>query len=149
MNQAFFQTSAKSSYGLLALLDLALRYGQGPVPSADIAARQGAPEAYLDQIMAILRRAGLVTSTRGAQGGHALAAPPGAITTAQVVMALEGSVTAAPGQGKATGDPSAARTVARVWQEAESAAESVLASITLADLVAIYLTQGQGGAYQI
>ena len=149
MNQAFFQTSAKTNYGLLALLDLALRYGQGPVPSADIAARQGAPEAYLDQIMAILRRAGLVTSTRGTQGGHALAALPAAITTAQVVMTLEGSITTAPGQGKAAGDPSAARTVAQVWQEAESAAESVLAAITLADLVARYRAQGQGGAYQI
>ncbi|MDP3046209.1 MAG: Rrf2 family transcriptional regulator [Chloroflexota bacterium] len=149
MNRAFFQTSAKTNYGLLALLDLALRYGQGPVPSADIAARQGAPEAYLDQIMAILRRARLVISTRGTQGGHALAAPPASITAAQVVMALEGSITAAPGEGKAAGDPSAARTVAQVWQEAESAAESVLAAITLADLVARYRAQGQGGAYQI
>lgn len=149
MNQAFFQTSAKTNYGLLALLDLALHYGEGPVPSADIAARQGAPEAYLDQIMAILRRARLVISTRGTQGGHALAAPPAAITAAHVVMALEGSITAAPGEGKAAGDPSAARTVAQVWQEAESAAESVLAAITLADLVARYHAQGQGGAYQI
>ncbi len=149
MNQAFFQTSAKTNYGLLALLDLALRYGQGPIPSADIAARQGAPEAYLDQIMAILRRAGLVTSTRGTQGGHALAAPPASITTAQVVLALEGSITATPSEGKAAGDPSAARAVAQVWQEAESAAEGVLGAITLADLVSRYRAHDQGGVYQI
>jgi len=149
MSEAFLKSSARSEYGLLALLDLALHYGQGPVPTSDIAARQGAPEAYLDQIMALLRRAGLVVSMRGPQGGHALARPPAQITVAQVLVALEGSVPGRAGEEKPAGDPLAGRLVALVWREAQVAAESALAAITLADLVARYRSQERGGAYQI
>src|SRR5919201_1600088 len=82
--------SMRSDYGARAMIDLALRYGEGPVQSADIAARQGIPEAYLEQLLTALRKAGLVRSTRGPHGGHELARPPAEIRFAEVIAALEG-----------------------------------------------------------
>lgn len=82
----------KGDYGLRAMVDLAAHYGQGPVPSADIAARQQVPEHFLDQVLITLRRAGLLKSLRGPQGGHMLARPPTLISMGEVVTALEGSI---------------------------------------------------------
>ena len=74
------KVSSRAEYGMRALVDLALHYGEGYVQSHDIAARQGLPESYLNQIMTTLRRAGLVTSKRGPAGGHTLSRSPDAIT---------------------------------------------------------------------
>src|SRR3954463_14486856 len=82
--------SSKGEYGLRALLDLAQRYGEGPVQSHDIQERQGIDENYLNQILISLRKAGLIESVRGPQGGHRLARPPAQITLLEVVVALEG-----------------------------------------------------------
>src|SRR4051812_50020579 len=68
--------SMRSDYGGRALLYLAERYGQGPVQSAEIAARQNIPETYLEQLLVVLRRAGLVRSLRGPAGGDKLGRPP-------------------------------------------------------------------------
>ncbi|HEY6103691.1 MAG TPA: Rrf2 family transcriptional regulator, partial [bacterium] len=73
------KVSTRAEYGLRALIDLATHYGEGPVQSREIAARQGLPEPYLNQLMTSLRRAGLVSSKRGPAGGHSLAKPPEAI----------------------------------------------------------------------
>jgi len=83
--------SMRTDYGVRAVVELAQHYGKGPVQSKDIALRQGIPEAYLDQLLAVLRKAGLVYSTRGPQGGHVLARPPAEMTLGQVVAALEGT----------------------------------------------------------
>ncbi|MBV9690310.1 MAG: Rrf2 family transcriptional regulator [Ktedonobacteraceae bacterium] len=82
----------KGDYGLRAMLDMSAYYGQGPVESADIARRQYIPEQYLDQILMVLRKEGLVKSVRGPKGGHMLAKPPSQITMGQVMSALEGYV---------------------------------------------------------
>lgn len=108
------------------------------MPSADIAARQGAPEAYLDQITALLRPAGMVVSTRGSQGGHTLATTPAHITVAQALVALEGAAPVATDEERPSGEPATVRVVSQVWQEAQAAAESLLAALTLADLAARY-----------
>ncbi len=68
--------SSRGEYGLRALLDLAQHHGQDLVTSADIASRQQIPEAYLNQLLITLRKAGLVRSVRGPKGGHELAFPP-------------------------------------------------------------------------
>ena len=65
--------STKGRYGVRAMYDLALMYGQSPQSVKCIAERQGIPEAYLEQLIAPLRKAGLVLSIRGAQGGYTLA----------------------------------------------------------------------------
>ena len=82
----------KGDYGLRAMLDLATYYGQGLIESSDIANRQYVPEQYLDQILLVLRKEGLVKSVRGPRGGHMLARSPAEITMAQVMQALEGYV---------------------------------------------------------
>ncbi|MFO7169688.1 MAG: Rrf2 family transcriptional regulator, partial [Chloroflexota bacterium] len=82
--------SSKGEYGLRAMLDLAQRYGEGPVQSRDIHLRQGVDENYLNQILILLRRAGLIESVRGPQGGHRLARPPTQISVLEALIALEG-----------------------------------------------------------
>lgn len=68
--------STRARYGLKAMVDLAERYGGGMVSTSALAALQGISDAYLEQLIAALRRAGLVVSVRGAQGGYALSRPP-------------------------------------------------------------------------
>ncbi len=83
------RVTMKSDYGLRAMIDLATHYGEGPVPSGDIAGRQCVPEHFLDQLLVTLRRAGLLKSLRGPQGGHMLARPPAQISMSEVIRALE------------------------------------------------------------
>src|ERR1044071_10275970 len=82
--------SSKGEYGLRALFDLAQHYGEGPVQSRDIHERQDIDENYLNQILISLRKAGLIESVRGPQGGHRLARPPAQITLLEVVTAVQG-----------------------------------------------------------
>jgi Rrf2 family cysteine metabolism transcriptional repressor len=82
--------STKGEYGLLAMIDLALYSSEGPVQSQQIAERQHIPKQYLDQLMLTLKKAGLVESSRGRQGGYVLARPARNITILEIVTALEG-----------------------------------------------------------
>jgi Rrf2 family cysteine metabolism transcriptional repressor len=82
--------STKGRYGLEALVALALHQGEGPVSLKSISERCGLSEAYILQIFLVLRRAGIVTSTRGAQGGYMLSREPLQITAGEVLVALEG-----------------------------------------------------------
>ena len=84
--------STKSEYGVRVMVELARRGGAEPVALAEIAEHEGLPLAYLEHLVARLRRAGLVESRRGAHGGYLLAREPDQITMAEVVEALEGQV---------------------------------------------------------
>jgi len=92
--------STKAEYGVRVMVELARRSGgEGgsgvgavPVPLAEIAANDGLPLAYLEHLVARLRKAGLVDSRRGSRGGYLLARPAAQITMAEVVEALEGSI---------------------------------------------------------
>lgn len=84
--------STKGEYGLLAVMDLALHALEAPVQSAQIAERQNIPKPYLDQLLLFLKKAGLVESSRGRQGGYQLARSASHINLLQVVRALEGSI---------------------------------------------------------
>ena len=84
--------STKGEYGLLAVVDLALHSLDAPVQSARIAERQNIPKQYLDQLLLFLKKAGLIESSRGRQGGYQLARSASHINLLQVVRALEGSV---------------------------------------------------------
>ena len=86
----------KGDYGVRALIDLAMYGGDGPVQRAEIARRQHVPEAYLDHLLAQLRRAGFIRSTRGPSGGHELARPAEEINLLQVLETLEGSLAPLP-----------------------------------------------------
>jgi Rrf2 family transcriptional regulator, cysteine metabolism repressor len=84
--------STKAEYGVRVMVELARRDGGEPVPLAEIAAHDGLPLAYLEHLVARLRKAALVDSRRGSRGGYMLARPAGEITMAEVVEALEGSI---------------------------------------------------------
>lgn len=84
--------STKGRYGLKAMYDLALHYGNEPISLKNIAQRQGISEYYLEQLMAILKKAGLVRSIRGAYGGYLLSRKPSEITVGDVLRALEGPI---------------------------------------------------------
>jgi len=84
------KVSSRGEYGIKAMLELARCYGQGYVRSGEIAAVRDVPEKYLCQLLISLRKAGLVKSRRGPQGGHMLARPPGQISLEEAFVALEG-----------------------------------------------------------
>jgi Rrf2 family cysteine metabolism transcriptional repressor len=83
--------SSRARYGLRAMLELALNYNpEETMPLVQIAEKQGISEGYLEQMMTLLRRGGLVRSVRGAQGGYRLNREPGKITVGEIVRCLEG-----------------------------------------------------------
>ena len=131
--------TAKSEYGLLAMIDLACRVDRGPVSAREISDRQGIPAKYLEQLFVGLRKAGLVGAVRGAHGGFALERPATEITVLDVVEALEGSLrpTVCDGDRAAACGRGDACAAAGVWDRATSAARDVLDSTTLASLARV------------
>lgn len=83
--------STKGTYGLRAVVELAARYGEGPVSLSAVAAEQGISEAYLEQLMRSLKAAGIVFTARGKTGGYQLKREPQSISVREVLEALEGS----------------------------------------------------------
>ena len=84
--------STKGRYGLRAIIDLARYSETEPVSISSIAARQEISERYLEQLVALMKKAGLVKSIRGASGGYVLARPAAEISVGDVLRALEGSL---------------------------------------------------------
>ena len=83
--------STKGTYGLRAVVELATRYGEGPVSLSAVATEQGISEAYLEQLMRSLKKAGIVRTARGKSGGYLLTREPVKISVLEVLRALEGS----------------------------------------------------------
>ena len=130
---------SKGDYGLRALIDLAERYDSGEiVQTKDIAERQVIPRDYLALIMVDLRRAGLVTSVRGAAGGYRLARDPKEITMGEALGRLEGTFTlldCATDLGFDQCSLSLRCRMRNVWIEANRAVMEVLNSTTIGSLV--------------
>ena len=84
--------STRSEYGVRVMIELGRRHGGGPVSLTEVAEKEQLPLSYLEQLIVRLRKAELVTSTRGAHGGYELVRTPEAITMAEVVQALEGTL---------------------------------------------------------
>ena len=128
--------SAKSKYAVRALVELAERSASDaghPVRLCEIAARRDIPPQFLEQVFATLRRAGVLSSRRGASGGYTFARPPQSVTVLEVVEALDGVLAPA---SCTTGDCQRLDEcgVASVWAEAKAAVEHVLGSTTIAIL---------------
>jgi len=124
--------STKSEYALLALLELTSHYSTGePLQIRQIAADQSIPDRYLEQLLAILRRSGLVRSQRGAKGGYLLAREPRNISLLDVLSCVEG-LNPQPAAEPETSPSTVA--VHAVWREAQEAADSILQGYTLQDL---------------
>lgn len=82
--------STKGEYASRAMLELAARYGQGPVPIKIIALSQAIPQQFLEQILLLLKRSGYVKSKKGPDGGYYLSRPPEEITVAEVIRVMDG-----------------------------------------------------------
>lgn len=130
--------STRGRYGLRAMHDLALRYGEGPVSLNSIADRQMISLPYLEQLMAKLRKAGLTSSSRGAQGGYELTKPPEDITVGDIVRVMEGSFDPVQCLSSDFDDEDCEQledcVVRFVWKKLRDCTNRVLDSINLKDL---------------
>lgn len=128
------ELSAKSEYALLALLEMSAAYEQEePLQIRQIASRHMIPDRYLEQLMATLRRKGLVRSQRGARGGYLLAKPPWQISILDVLNCIEG-IDSKLAQKRPDNDDVSRNLIRSVWLEACDAASQILAKHTLQDL---------------
>lgn len=128
------ELSCKSEYALLALLELTAHYNSGePIQIRQIAAEQNIPDRYLEQLLATLRRSGLVRSHRGAKGGYVLAREPWKMTVLEVVNCIEG-LDHQPADASKEPKTVEGMVILEVWQEAGQAADAVLQKYTLQDL---------------
>jgi Rrf2 family cysteine metabolism transcriptional repressor len=132
--------STKGRYGVTAMYELALHYGEGPLSLKSIALKQGISEHYLEQLICTLRNTGLVKSVRGAQGGYMLAREPETITIGAIITAMEGPIAIVDCLLTEAGDKDqfcdrAGLCVTRdVWAKVCDSISGVLESITLSDL---------------
>lgn len=132
------RVSAKELYGLRAMSEFARHFGKGPLSLTEVAKTQGISQPYLEQIAIDLRRAGMLHSKRGAQGGYFLAHTPEATTAGDVIRALEGSILPVQcvAEHKCTPcsieDGCSAR---GIWEQVRDRLVETLDSITLADLL--------------
>jgi Rrf2 family transcriptional regulator, cysteine metabolism repressor len=130
------RVSAKGEYALKALLDLAVHEKGGLQPIQDIAARQGIPQRYLEQVLLQLKRAGFLDSRRGSAGGYRLGRSPDQLTVGAVLRAVEGSVggpeTGRRGGRHAHGEHAGELT--ELWREIAEAVSAVVDRVTLEDL---------------
>lgn len=132
------KVSAKGENGVRAMTILALEFRAGPVPLREIAAREGLSYQFLEQIFLPLRRAGLITSVRGAKGGYALARPPEEIKVGDVLRVLEGPIAPVEcvGEGNADACGRVAACLTRgIWERLRDRMAEVLDDITLADVI--------------
>ncbi|NER82358.1 MAG: Rrf2 family transcriptional regulator [Leptolyngbya sp. SIO1D8] len=128
------ELSSKSEYALLALVELSAHYTSNePLQIRQIASAQSIPDRYLEQLLATLRRAGIVRSQRGARGGYLLARSPWQITLYDVVSCIEGF----DNKGEISMAPETpdGMVISEVWQEVCQAVETVLQKYTLQDLL--------------
>jgi Rrf2 family protein len=128
------ELSCKSEYALLALLELATHYSNGePLQIRQIAAEQSIPDRYLEQLLATLRRAGIVRSQRGAKGGYILAREPWKITLFEIVKCIEGADSQSQDAHREPKSVEGA-VIREVWQEAGQASDAILQKYTLQDI---------------
>ncbi len=136
--------STKAEYGVRLMVELGRQAGEGPVALNAVAEAERLPLSYLEHLVAKLRNAGLVTSTRGAHGGYRLARPAEEISMDEVVEALEGQIAPmecfhATPEGKvlcsheSDGDRACATKL--LWTRVQGGVNRALAGTTLADLV--------------
>ncbi|MDZ7951906.1 Rrf2 family transcriptional regulator [Nostoc sp. DedQUE09] len=128
------ELSCKSEYAILALLEMAAHYESGePLQIRQIAAQQNIPDRYLEQLLATLRRGGIVKSQRGSKGGYLLTREPRKIILFEILECLEG-LEARAGEENVNSKSIDSSVIEEIWQEASRAANSVLQKYTLQDL---------------
>ena len=133
--------STKGRYGLRAMLDLALHSDGSQVALLNIAQRQNISTNYLEQVFSLLRKAGLLNSVKGAQGGYILASEPARITVGAILRALEGDLKVVDNEPEPENEDGVSlQPCIRkcVWDKINASIDSVVDSVTLEDLMEEY-----------
>ncbi len=112
--------TTKSPYAVLALTELGRSNGADPVPIGELARRRDVPVQFLEQLFAVLRRAGIINSQRGVKGGYRFARDPATVTVLEIVELLDGPL---------------GRDSQGVFADAAASARRVLAETTIADVI--------------
>ena len=132
--------TTKGRYGLRAVIDLAMYAKKEPVSLSDVAERQNISISYLEQLIAKLKKAGIVQSTRGAQGGYALAKAPENISVGEILRALEGSLSpvdcsAVDGEGETECSASNFCVTKYVWKRINDSINDTVNNMFLSELL--------------
>jgi len=127
--------TTKGRFAVTAMIDLALRQGEGPVTLAGISERQGISLSYLEQLFGKLRRHELVASVRGPGGGYTLARATDAISVADVIVAVDEPLDATQCGGKENCHDEGRCMTHDLWSNLNKRMFEYLASVTLAGLV--------------
>lgn len=126
--------TSKSPYAVLALAELARSAGSDPVPIGELARKRDVPVQFLEQLFAVLRRGGIISSQRGVKGGYRFARDPSTITVLEVVELLDGPL---------------GRDAQGVFADAAGAARKVLGQTTIADVIERELRDSGASMYHI
>jgi Rrf2 family cysteine metabolism transcriptional repressor len=126
--------TSKSPYAVLALAELARSPGEQPVPIGELARKRDVPVQFLEQLFAVLRRAGVISSQRGVKGGYRFAREPSTITVLEIVELLDGPL---------------GRDSQGVFEAAADAARKVLAQTTIADVLEREMRDAGASMYHI
>ena len=112
--------TSKSPYAVLALAELARNPGTEPVPIGELARKREVPVQFLEQLFAVLRRAGIISSQRGVKGGYRFAREPASVSVLEIVELLDGPL---------------GRDAQGIFADAAEAARNVLKDTTIADVI--------------
>ncbi len=135
--------TTKGRYAVTAMVDLALNSGRGRVSLAEIAARHGISQSYLEQLFAALRRRGLVDGTRGPGGGYQLGRSGDAISVADVIDAVDESVDATRCGGKRNCNDNQGCLTHDLWEELSRQIRQYLSSVSLESVVRDHRQSGE------
>lgn len=131
------KVSLRSTYGIMAAVDLAMQAGGSPIQAKAIAKRQGIPARFLEQVLHMMKKAGLVSSLRGAQGGYVLSKRPADLSVAEILEALDGPFHPINGSNGHRPVGRLSRTeglLAGIWNRVSDAERHVLEAITIEEL---------------
>jgi Rrf2 family transcriptional regulator, cysteine metabolism repressor len=126
--------TSKSPYAVLALAELARSAGPEPVPIGELARKRDVPVQFLEQLFAVLRRAGIISSQRGVKGGYRFAREPASVSVLEVVELLDGPL---------------GRDAEGVFADAAEAARNALKDTTIADVLERETREAGASMYHI
>lgn len=132
------KVSHRATYGILAAIDLAMNGKEVPIQTRAIARRQGIPVRFLEQVLHAMKNAGLIDSTRGAQGGYLLLRSPSELSVADLLEVLDGPVfhdASQNGVGQGRRETREQLLLGGVWEKVHRAERNVLSAITIDQLV--------------
>ena len=133
------KVSLRATYGIMAAVDLAMHLGTVPVQAKLIARRQAIPVRFLEQVLHGMKKAGLVSSLRGAQGGYVLSKKPSEVSIIEILEALDGPLSPPTGGISRAEERRVSKQellLGKVWEQVYRAERGVLEAISVEELAA-------------